>query len=111
MQIFVKTLTGKTITLDVEPSDTIDGVKQKIQDTAVPCRTTTSRRSRPCTWCSVCAVASRIACAPRALGAFTSMFLQGLAGVFFYATVEEASLSVCTDASSCQDDDRLKGVS
>ena len=32
MQIFVKTLTGKTITLDVEPSDTIDRVKQKIQD-------------------------------------------------------------------------------
>ena len=32
MQIFVKTLTGKTITLDVEPSDTIDNVKQKIQD-------------------------------------------------------------------------------
>jgi len=28
----VKTLTGKTITLDVEPSDTIDNVKQKIQD-------------------------------------------------------------------------------
>ncbi|KDO29991.1 hypothetical protein SPRG_05180 [Saprolegnia parasitica CBS 223.65] len=32
MQIFVKTLTGKTITLDVEPSDSIDNVKQKIQD-------------------------------------------------------------------------------
>jgi ribosomal protein L40E/ubiquitin len=32
MQIFVKTLTGKTITLDVEPSDTIDNVKAKIQD-------------------------------------------------------------------------------
>ena len=32
MQIFVKTLTGKTITLDVEPSDTVDNVKQKIQD-------------------------------------------------------------------------------
>ena len=32
MQIFVKTLTGKTITLDVEASDTIEGVKQKIQD-------------------------------------------------------------------------------
>lgn len=32
MQIFVKTLTGKTITLDVEPGDTIDQVKQKIQD-------------------------------------------------------------------------------
>ena len=31
-QIFVKTLTGKTITLDVEPSDTIDNVKTKIQD-------------------------------------------------------------------------------
>jgi ubiquitin len=32
MQIFVKTLTGKTITLDVEPSDTIDDIKIKIQD-------------------------------------------------------------------------------
>jgi ubiquitin len=32
MQIFVKTLTGKTITLEVESSDTIDSVKQKIQD-------------------------------------------------------------------------------
>ena len=32
MQIFVKTLTGKTITLDVEPSDTIEAVKGKIQD-------------------------------------------------------------------------------
>jgi ubiquitin len=32
MQIFVKTLTGKTITLDVESSDTIEGVKAKIQD-------------------------------------------------------------------------------
>ena len=32
MQIFVKTLTGKTITLDVENSDTIENVKQKIQD-------------------------------------------------------------------------------
>merc|ERR1712098_40408 len=31
-QIFVKTLTGKTITLDVEPNDTIHGVKAKIQD-------------------------------------------------------------------------------
>lgn len=32
MQIFVKTLTGKTITLDVEPSNTIDNVKAIIQD-------------------------------------------------------------------------------
>jgi len=31
MQIFVKTLTGKTITLEVESSDTIDNVKSKIQ--------------------------------------------------------------------------------
>ena len=32
MQIFVKTLTGKPITLEVEPSDTIENVKAKIQD-------------------------------------------------------------------------------
>ncbi|PPS07937.1 hypothetical protein GOBAR_AA12705 [Gossypium barbadense] len=32
MQIFVKTLTGKTITLEVETFDTIDNVKDKIQD-------------------------------------------------------------------------------
>ncbi|WP_037286204.1 S-layer homology domain-containing protein [Saccharibacillus sacchari] len=32
MQVFVKTLTGKTITLDVEPSDSIEIVKAKIQD-------------------------------------------------------------------------------
>jgi ubiquitin len=31
MQIFVKTLTGKTITLEVESSDTIDNVKSKIR--------------------------------------------------------------------------------
>src|SRR6266516_2445836 len=32
MKIYVKTLTGKTITLEVESSDTIDQVKAKIQD-------------------------------------------------------------------------------
>lgn len=32
MQIFVKTLTGKTITLEVESSDSIDVVKTKIQE-------------------------------------------------------------------------------
>jgi ubiquitin C len=32
MQIFVKTLTGKTLTLDVDASDSIEAVKQKIQD-------------------------------------------------------------------------------
>jgi ubiquitin len=32
MQIFVKTLTGKTITLEVEQSDSIESVKSKIMD-------------------------------------------------------------------------------
>jgi ubiquitin len=32
MQIFVKTLTGKTITIEVKFSDTIDNAKAKIQD-------------------------------------------------------------------------------
>ena len=32
MQIFVRTLTGKNITLDVEPTDTISNLKNKIQD-------------------------------------------------------------------------------
>ena len=32
MQIIVKTLTGKSLTLDVEPSDTIENVKAKVQD-------------------------------------------------------------------------------
>merc|ERR1712098_867443 len=70
MQIFVKTLTGKTITLDVEPNDTIQNVKARSRTrkefplnssvlsspvsnsrTEEPSRTTTSRRSRPCTSC------------------------------------------------------------
>lgn len=32
MQIFVKTLTGKTMTLECEPSDSIDSIKTKIQE-------------------------------------------------------------------------------
>jgi len=32
MQIFVKTLTGKTVTFEVESSDTVANIKAKIQD-------------------------------------------------------------------------------
>ena len=32
MQIFLKTLTGKTITIDIEPGDTIQVLKQKYSD-------------------------------------------------------------------------------
>lgn len=32
MQIFVKTLTGKTITIEAESSDTIETIKQKVQE-------------------------------------------------------------------------------
>ena len=32
MQVFVKTLTGKTITMEVETSDAVDNIKNKIQD-------------------------------------------------------------------------------
>ncbi|CBZ14444.1 LOW QUALITY PROTEIN: ubiquitin-fusion protein [Leishmania braziliensis MHOM/BR/75/M2904] len=64
----MKTLTGKTIALEVEPSDTIENVKAKNQDkeSITPAsswrrdarsRTTTSRRSPLCTWCCACAAA------------------------------------------------------
>jgi len=45
MQIFVKTLTGKTITLEVEPSDTIENVKAKIQVRFLSVRSMASSQS------------------------------------------------------------------
>merc|ERR1711909_85355 len=69
MQIFVKTLTGKTITLEVEPSDSIEnvnkfrirrefpqtsrGLSSLVSSSKMVGRspTTTSRRSLPCTLC------------------------------------------------------------
>ena len=32
MQIFIKTLTGKTLDIDCEPSDTLENIKARIQD-------------------------------------------------------------------------------
>ena len=32
MQVFVKTLTGRTMTVEVEPADTVQNIKAKIQD-------------------------------------------------------------------------------
>merc|ERR1712096_573072 len=82
MQIFVKTLTGKTITLEVEPSDSIENVRPRSktrrespQTSSVssllenssrmeePFLTTTSRKNPPFTWSSgfveVCRSSSR----------------------------------------------------
>ena len=52
MRIFIKTLTGKHITLDAEASDAVDYVKARIQD----------KESRQNSWqCSVC---SRVVVVP-----------------------------------------------
>jgi len=47
MQIFVKTLTGKTITLEVESSNTIDNVKAKFQEKVLSWRWSLSRLDIP----------------------------------------------------------------
>jgi ubiquitin len=39
MKIFVKTVTGKQVTLEVEPTELIEDVKAKIEDKEGPCRT------------------------------------------------------------------------
>jgi hypothetical protein len=77
MQIFVKTLSGNTFTLEVCPSDTVGMVKSQIRVTeGIPptssasslrasssrtgarSPTTRSRRSRRCTWCCVCVISA-----------------------------------------------------
>jgi hypothetical protein len=37
MQVFINTLTRKTITLEVEPEDAIDEVRRKVQDKEGTC--------------------------------------------------------------------------
>jgi ubiquitin len=78
MQIFVRTLTGKTIALEVEASDSIENVKAKVQqkegDPAGPAAADLrgqaaggrphaaglqhDRRRPRCTWCCACAAAA-----------------------------------------------------
>ena len=114
MQIFVKTLTSKSMTLEVEPSDSIENVKTKIQvkegthqtsrawslpgsswKMAARWVTTTSRKSQPSTWCCVCVVYSKMlmnfarfrsqtGTASLKKNAITFFYFLDLLGVVFY---------------------------